>query len=79
MNVLKNKYISYINILNIKCIRIGLIYIINVNIKHLFFLELFLVSIIVFLQLNKRYINEKDYCSTIAFMQYGSTILISNN
>ena len=54
MNVLKNKYISYINILNIKCIRIGLIYIINVNIKHLFFLELFLVSIIVFLQLNKR-------------------------
>ncbi len=37
MNVLKNKYISYINILNIKCIRIGLIYIINVNIKHLFF------------------------------------------
>lgn len=53
MNVLKNKYISYINILNIKCIRIGLIYIINVNIKHLFFLELFLVSIIVFLQLNK--------------------------
>lgn len=54
MNVLKNKYISYINILNIKCIRIGLIYIINVNIKHLFFLELFLVSIIVFLQLNKK-------------------------
>lgn len=53
MNVLKNKYISYINILNIKCI-IGLIYIINVNIKHLFFLELFLVSIIVFLQLNKK-------------------------
>lgn len=54
MNVLKNKYISYINILNIKCIRIGLIYIINVNIKHLFFLELFFVSIIVFLQLNKK-------------------------
>lgn len=54
MNVLKNKYISYINILNIKCIRIGLIYIINVNIKHLFFLELFLVSIIVLLQLNKK-------------------------
>jgi hypothetical protein len=54
MSVLKNKYISYINILNIKCIRIGLIYIINVNIKHLFFLELFLVSIIVFLQLNKK-------------------------
>lgn len=54
MNVLKNKYISYINILNIKCIRIGLIYIINVNIKYLFFLELFLVSIIVFLQLNKK-------------------------
>lgn len=54
MNMLKNKYISYINILNIKCIRIGLIYIINVNIKHLFFLELFLVSIIVFLQLNKK-------------------------
>ena len=54
MNVLKNKYISYINILNIKCISIGLIYIINVNIKHLFFLELFLVSIIVFLQLNKK-------------------------
>ena len=54
MNVLKNKYISYINILNIKCIRIGLIYIINVNIKHLFFLELFLVSFIVFLQLNKK-------------------------
>lgn len=54
MNVLKNNYISYINILNIKCIRIGLIYIINVNIKHLFFLELFLVSIIVFLQLNKK-------------------------
>jgi len=54
MNVLKNKYISYINILIIKCIRIGLIYIINVNIKHLFFLELFLVSIIVFLQLNKK-------------------------
>lgn len=54
MNVLKNKYISYINILNIKCIRIGLIYIINVNIKHLFFLELVLVSIIVFLQLNKK-------------------------
>lgn len=54
MNVLKNKYISYINILNIKCIRIGLIYIINVNIKHIFFLELFLVSIIVFLQLNKK-------------------------
>lgn len=54
MNVLKNKYISYINILNIKCIRIGLIYIINVNIKHLFFLGLFLVSIIVFLQLNKK-------------------------
>lgn len=54
MNALKNKYISYINILNIKCIRIGLIYIINVNIKHLFFLELFLVSIIVFLQLNKK-------------------------
>lgn len=54
MNVLQNKYISYINILNIKCIRIGLIYIINVNIKHLFFLELFLVSIIVFLQLNKK-------------------------
>lgn len=54
MNVLKNKYISYINILNIKCIRIGLIYIINVNIKHLFFLEIFLVSIIVFLQLNKK-------------------------
>lgn len=54
MNVLKNKYISYINILNIKCIRIGFIYIINVNIKHLFFLELFLVSIIVFLQLNKK-------------------------
>lgn len=54
MNVLKNKYISYINILNIKCIIIGLIYIINVNIKHLFFLELFLVSIIVFLQLNKK-------------------------
>ena len=54
MNVLKNKYISYINILNIKCIRIGLIYIINVNIKHLFFLELFLVSIIVFFQLNKK-------------------------
>ena len=54
MNVLKNKYISYINILNIKCIRIGLIYIINANIKHLFFLELFLVSIIVFLQLNKK-------------------------
>lgn len=54
MNVLKNKYISYINILNIKCIRIDLIYIINVNIKHLFFLELFLVSIIVFLQLNKK-------------------------
>ena len=54
MNVLKNKYISYINILNIKCIRIGLIYIINVNIKHLFFLELFLVPIIVFLQLNKK-------------------------
>lgn len=54
MNVLKKKYISYINILNIKCIRIGLIYIINVNIKHLFFLELFLVSIIVFLQLNKK-------------------------
>lgn len=54
MNVLKDKYISYINILNIKCIRIGLIYIINVNIKHLFFLELFLVSIIVFLQLNKK-------------------------
>lgn len=54
MNVLKNKYISYINILNIKCIRIGLIYIINVNIKHLFFLELFLVSIIVFLQLDKK-------------------------
>lgn len=54
MNVLKNKYISYINIINIKCIRIGLIYIINVNIKHLFFLELFLVSIIVFLQLNKK-------------------------
>lgn len=54
MNVLKNKYISYINILNIKRIRIGLIYIINVNIKHLFFLELFLVSIIVFLQLNKK-------------------------
>ena len=54
MNVLKYKYISYINILNIKCIRIGLIYIINVNIKHLFFLELFLVSIIVFLQLNKK-------------------------
>lgn len=54
MNVLKNKYISYINNLNIKCIRIGLIYIINVNIKHLFFLELFLVSIIVFLQLNKK-------------------------
>lgn len=54
MNVLKNKYISYINILNIKCIRIGLIFIINVNIKHLFFLELFLVSIIVFLQLNKK-------------------------
>lgn len=54
MNVLKNKYISYINILNIKCIRIGLIYIINVNIKHLFFLELFLESIIVFLQLNKK-------------------------
>lgn len=54
MNVIKNKYISYINILNIKCIRIGLIYIINVNIKHLFFLELFLVSIIVFLQLNKK-------------------------
>ena len=54
MNVLKNKYISYINILNIKCVRIGLIYIINVNIKHLFFLELFLVSIIVFLQLNKK-------------------------
>ena len=54
MNVLKNKYISYINILNIKCIRIGLIYIINVNIQHLFFLELFLVSIIVFLQLNKK-------------------------
>lgn len=54
MDVLKNKYISYINILNIKCIRIGLIYIINVNIKHLFFLELFLVSIIVFLQLNKK-------------------------
>lgn len=54
MNGLKNKYISYINILNIKCIRIGLIYIINVNIKHLFFLELFLVSIIVFLQLNKK-------------------------
>lgn len=54
MNVLKIKYISYINILNIKCIRIGLIYIINVNIKHLFFLELFLVSIIVFLQLNKK-------------------------
>lgn len=54
MNVLKNKYISYINILNINCIRIGLIYIINVNIKHLFFLELFLVSIIVFLQLNKK-------------------------
>lgn len=54
MNVLKNKYISFINILNIKCIRIGLIYIINVNIKHLFFLELFLVSIIVFLQLNKK-------------------------
>ena len=54
MNVLKNKYISYINILNIKCIRIGLIYIINVNIKHLFFLELFLVAIIVFLQLNKK-------------------------
>lgn len=54
MNVLKNKYISYINILNIECIRIGLIYIINVNIKHLFFLELFLVSIIVFLQLNKK-------------------------
>lgn len=54
MNVLKNKYISYINILNIKCIRTGLIYIINVNIKHLFFLELFLVSIIVFLQLNKK-------------------------
>ena len=54
MNVLKNKYISYINILNIKCIRIGLNYIINVNIKHLFFLELFLVSIIVFLQLNKK-------------------------
>lgn len=54
MNVLKNKYISYINVLNIKCIRIGLIYIINVNIKHLFFLELFLVSIIVFLQLNKK-------------------------
>lgn len=54
MNVLKNKYLSYINILNIKCIRIGLIYIINVNIKHLFFLELFLVSIIVFLQLNKK-------------------------
>ena len=54
MNVLENKCISYINILNIKCIRIGLIYIINVNIKHLFFLELFLVSIIVFLQLNKK-------------------------
>lgn len=54
MNVLKNKCISYINILNMKCIRIGLIYIINVNIKHLFFLELFLVSIIVFLQLNKK-------------------------
>lgn len=54
MNGLKNKYISYINILNIECIRIGLIYIINVNIKHLFFLELFLVSIIVFLQLNKK-------------------------
>lgn len=54
MNVLKNKYISYINILNIKYIRTGLIYIINVNIKHLFFLELFLVSIIVFLQLNKK-------------------------
>ena len=54
MNGLKNKYISYINILNIKRIRIGLIYIINVNIKHLFFLELFLVSIIVFLQLNKK-------------------------
>ena len=54
MNVLKNKYISYINILNIKCIRIGLIYIINGNIKHLFFLLLFLVSIIVFLQLNKK-------------------------
>lgn len=54
MNALKNKYISYINILNIKCIRIGLIYIINVNIKHLFFLELFLLSIIVFLQLNKK-------------------------
>lgn len=54
MNGLKNKYISYINILNIKCIRIGLIYIINVNIKHLFFLELFLVSFIVFLQLNKK-------------------------
>lgn len=54
MNGVKNKYISYINILNIKCIRIGLIYIINVNIKHLFFLELFLVSIIVFLQLNKK-------------------------
>lgn len=54
MDGLKNKYISYINILNIKCIRIGLIYIINVNIKHLFFLELFLVSIIVFLQLNKK-------------------------
>ena len=54
MNVLKNKYISYINILNIKCIRIGLIYIINVNIKHLFFLGLFLISIIVFLQLNKK-------------------------
>ena len=54
MNVLKDKYISYINILNIKCIRMGLIYIINVNIKHLFFLELFLVSIIVFLQLNKK-------------------------
>lgn len=53
MNVLKNKYISYINILNIKCIRIGLIYIINVNI-NIIFLELFLVSIIVFLQLNKK-------------------------
>ena len=72
MNVLKNKYISYINILNIKCIRIGLIYIINVNIKHLFFLELFLVSIIVFLQLNK-----KVYQSLIP-QHYNLTLFISS-
>ena len=54
MNVLKNKYISYINILNIKCVRIGLIYIINVNIREILIFIMKYVDLLLFLQLNKK-------------------------